>query len=67
MIGRGFRRPGSGGAAYEIVVQIATRVDDPGRLREVLTTRARLEITPVKDGPFRNREEALARHGGLCR
>ncbi|MGA2327744.1 MAG: hypothetical protein ABSH05_15785 [Bryobacteraceae bacterium] len=64
VIGRAFRRPGGGSAVYEIVVQLAGRPDDPARVREILITRARLEITPVKDGPFRNREEALAKYGG---
>ncbi|MGC9971426.1 MAG: hypothetical protein ABSE56_12645 [Bryobacteraceae bacterium] len=64
VIGRAFLRSGSGTAAYEIVVQIAARVDDPARLREILITRARLEFTPVIDGPFRSREEALAKYGG---
>jgi preprotein translocase subunit SecD len=65
VFGRASRRPGDGSAAYEIAVQIATSMDDPARVKEILVTRGRLEITPVKDGPFGNREEALAKYGGV--
>jgi preprotein translocase subunit SecD len=64
VIGRAFRRPGGGSAAYEIVMQLADRPNDPARVAEIFVTRARLEITPAKGGPFSNREEALAKYGG---
>jgi len=60
-----FRRSGGGPGAFEIVVQISSGVDDPARLKQIVTTRAHLEIAPVKDGPFHSREEALAKYGGV--
>jgi len=48
----------------EVVVQMPG-VDDPARVKAILQTTAMLEIVEVRDGPFRSREEALAKHGGV--
>jgi len=56
-------RPGPGDAP-DIVVQVAARTDDPGRLKQILGAHGLLEIAVVKDGPFPNRESALAKYGG---
>ena len=61
LVGRASR----GNAAYEIVVELARSPADPARVREVLTSRARLEITAVMDGPLPGQDQALARHGGV--
>jgi preprotein translocase subunit SecD len=65
LMGRVFPRAGGGSDGYEIVVQLLEAVDDPARIREILTTRAQLEISEVIDGPFPNRDQALAKHGGV--
>ena len=55
---------GRADAEAEVVVQMPG-VDDPARVKALLQTTAVLEIVEVKDGPFRSREEALAKHGGV--
>ena len=39
--------------------------DDPARVKNLIGTAAKLEITDVKDGPFATRDAALAQHGGV--
>ena len=51
-------------AEAEILVQMPG-VDDPARVKALLKTAAKLDITEVKDGPFGSREEALGKHGGV--
>jgi preprotein translocase subunit SecD len=48
----------------EILVQLPG-VDDPARIKQLLSTTALLELYDVKDGPYPSREEALAQHGGV--
>jgi preprotein translocase subunit SecD len=51
-------------ADYEILVQLPG-VDDPARVKQIMQAAALLELSEVKDGPFRSQEEALAKHGGV--
>jgi preprotein translocase subunit SecD len=51
-------------ADYEILVQLPG-VDDPARVKQIMQAAALLELSEVKDGPFRSEEEALAKHGGV--
>jgi preprotein translocase subunit SecD len=39
--------------------------DDPARVKQIMQAAALLELSEVKDGPFRSQEEALAKHGGV--
>ncbi len=64
LMGRAFARPGGGSEGYEIVVQLLESVDDLARVRAILTTTAKLELSAVIDGPFPDRDQALAKHGG---
>jgi len=40
-------------------------VDDPARVKQIMQAAALLELTEVKDGPFRSQDEALSKHGGV--
>ncbi|HEY1206913.1 MAG: protein translocase subunit SecD [Bryobacteraceae bacterium] len=51
-------------ADYEILVQLPG-VDDPARVKQIMQAAALLELTEVKDGPFRSQDEALSKHGGV--
>ncbi len=55
---------GRGDAESEILVQMPG-VDDPARVKAILQTAALLEIGEVKDGPFADQQQALAKHGGV--
>ncbi len=48
----------------EILVQMPG-VDDPARVKAILQTAALLEIVEVKDGPFPDQQQALAKNGGV--
>jgi preprotein translocase subunit SecD len=49
---------------FELVVQLPG-VDDPTRVKDLMQSRALLELRLVQDGPFSGREAALAAHGGV--
>jgi preprotein translocase subunit SecD len=49
---------------YELVVQLP-EVDDPTRVKDLMQSRALLELKLAQDGPFPSREAALAAHGGV--
>ncbi len=51
-------------ADYEILVQLPG-VNDPARVKAIMQAAALLELSEVKDGPFRSQEEALSKHGGV--
>lgn len=51
-------------AEGEILVSLPG-VDDPARIKQILSTAAVLELYEVKDGPFATEEEARAKHGGV--
>jgi preprotein translocase subunit SecD len=51
-------------ADYEILVQLPG-VDDPARVKQIMQAAALLELSEVKDGPFRSQDEALSKHGGV--
>ena len=55
---------GQSGSTYQILIQLPG-VDDPARVKELIGTAAVLEITEVKEGPYRSREAALAQQGGI--
>jgi len=55
---------GRAGEAAEILVELPG-VDDPGRIKNLLSTAAVLELYEVKDGPFASEEEARVKHGGV--
>jgi len=55
---------GRASAEAELLVELPN-VDDPGRVKALLSEQATLELYEVKDGPYSSREEALAQHGGL--
>jgi preprotein translocase subunit SecD len=55
---------GRTGADFQILVQLPG-VDDPARVKELIGTAAKLEICPVRDGPFGSKDEALAKHSGV--
>ncbi len=63
--GRAFRRPGTGAAEYEIVVQFRGQPADLARATRVLTAGGRLEITLVVGGPFVSQENGYAKYGGV--
>ena len=48
----------------EILVQLPG-VDDPARVKQILSTQALLELYQVRDGPYPSRADALAQHGGV--
>ncbi len=48
----------------ELLVQLPG-VDDPGRVKQILQTAAKLELYDVKGGPYASRDEALAQNGGV--
>jgi preprotein translocase subunit SecD len=47
----------------EILVQLPG-VDDPGRVKEIIQSTARLELREARGGPYRNETEALQANGG---
>ncbi len=49
---------------HEILVQLPG-VKDPARVMELLQMSAQLEIQEVRDGPYVNRQAALAAHSGV--
>lgn len=49
---------------FELVVQLP-EVDDPTRVKDLMQSRALLELKLVQDGPYPSREAALAAHGGV--
>lgn len=51
-------------ADSELLVQLPD-VDDPGRVKQILQTAAKLELYDVKGGPYASRDEALAQNGGV--
>jgi preprotein translocase subunit SecD len=51
-------------ADSELLVQLPG-VDDPGRVKQILQTAAKLEWYDVKGGPYASREEALAQNNGV--
>ncbi len=51
-------------APFEITVQLAGTPLDPTRLKQLLSSRSRLELVLVTDGPYPDWEQALAAHGG---
>ncbi|MGC1783146.1 MAG: protein translocase subunit SecD [Acidobacteriaceae bacterium] len=53
--------PGSG--HFEILVELPG-IDDPGRVRDVIQSTARLEIHEVLGGPFADQQAALTTNGG---
>ncbi len=55
---------GRAGSDYELLVQLPG-VDDPARVKSIIGTAARLEISDVKDGPFPSKEALQAQHGGV--
>lgn len=57
------QRGGSSGA-NDILIQLPG-VSDPGRVKGILQTAAKLELCEVKGGPWASREAALAEHGGV--
>lgn len=64
LAGRALHRSWDGSAAYLIDVQFASRVGGEEEFKKILTSRARLDIARVMDGPFSSKESALAAHGG---
>ena len=55
---------GRASAEAELLVELPN-VDDPGRVKALLSEQATLELYEVKDGPYSSREEALAQKGGV--
>lgn len=53
-----------GSRGDELLVELPG-VSDPGRLTNLLQSRAVLEWYPVEDGPYASVSAALARHGGI--
>ncbi len=51
-------------ADSELLVQLP-EVDDPGRVKQILQTAAKLELYDVRGGPYASREEALAQNNGV--
>lgn len=51
-------------ADSELLVQLPG-VDDPGRVKQILQTAAKLELYDVRGGPYTSREEALAQNNGV--
>ncbi len=51
-------------ADSELLVQLPD-VDDPGRVKQILQTAAKLEWYDVKGGPYTSRDDALAQNGGV--
>jgi preprotein translocase subunit SecD len=49
---------------FELVVQLPG-VDDPTRVKDLMQSRALLELKLVQDGPYSSREAALGGHGGI--
>jgi preprotein translocase subunit SecD len=54
---------GTPGAEDRLLVELPG-IDDPARVKRVLSTAAVLEWLDVRDGPFASREEAFAKHHG---
>jgi preprotein translocase subunit SecD len=53
-----------GSRGNELLVQLPG-VSDPGRIRNLLQSRAVLEWYPVVDGPYATTADAIAQHGGI--
>ncbi|SPE43386.1 Protein translocase subunit SecD [Candidatus Sulfopaludibacter sp. SbA3] len=53
-----------GSNTHEILVQLPG-VDDPAHVKDLIGKAAVLEIDDVKDGPFANKDAAMAQHGGV--
>ncbi|MGO9254975.1 MAG: protein translocase subunit SecD [Bryobacteraceae bacterium] len=53
-----------GSRGNELLVQLPG-VSDPGRLKNLLQSRAVLEWYSVEDGPYASQAEAMAQHGGI--
>ncbi|HZS55097.1 MAG TPA: protein translocase subunit SecD [Bryobacteraceae bacterium] len=51
-------------ADSELLVQLPD-VDDPGRVKQILQTAAKLEWYDVRGGPYASREDALAQNNGI--
>ncbi len=51
-------------ADSQLLIQLPG-VDDPGRVKQILQTAAKLELYDVRGGPYASREEALAQNGGV--
>src|SRR5581483_680380 len=51
-------------ADSELLVQLPG-VDDPGRVKQILQTAAKLEWYDVRGGPYASREDALAQNNGI--
>jgi len=51
-------------ADSELLVQLPD-VDDPGRVKQILQTAAKLELYDVKGGPYASRDEALGQNNGV--
>ncbi|HEX4749613.1 MAG TPA: protein translocase subunit SecD [Bryobacteraceae bacterium] len=51
-------------ADSELLVQLPD-IDDPGRVKQILQTAAKLELYDVRGGPYASREEALAQNNGI--
>jgi len=51
-------------AESEVMIQMPG-VDDPARVKQIISTAAMLELTEVKDGPFPSVEAAMSKHGGV--
>jgi preprotein translocase subunit SecD len=51
-------------ADSELLVQLPD-VDDPGRVKQILQTAAKLEWYDVKGGPYASRDEALSQNNGV--
>ncbi|MEP7352361.1 MAG: protein translocase subunit SecD [Acidobacteriota bacterium] len=58
------QRRGGTASEAEILVQLPG-VDDPARIKSLLTQAAVLELFEVQDGPFSSREEVLTKKGGF--
>jgi preprotein translocase subunit SecD len=51
-------------AESEVIIQMPG-VDDPARVKQIISTAAMLELTEVKDGPFPSIDAAMSKHGGV--
>ncbi len=51
-------------ADAEVMIQMPG-VDDPARVKQILSTAAMLELTEVKSGPHASMEQAMQSHGGI--
>jgi preprotein translocase subunit SecD len=51
-------------ADSELLISLPN-VDDPGRVKQILQTAAKLELYDVRGGPYASREDALAQNNGV--